>query len=87
MYEDLEEELVAAGLAVKLEIPIWMDEKGVDVEEENAIGMKVTTQLNCPDMCVVLMDEVGCNIYMTKDGHVNGTQFVVDKNDEAKQKP
>jgi hypothetical protein len=23
---------------------------------------------------------------MTKDGHVNGTQFVIDKNDKAKQK-
>jgi hypothetical protein len=47
--------------------------------------MKVATKLNHPDMCVV-MDEVGCNINMTKDGHVNGTRFVVDKNDEAKQK-
>jgi hypothetical protein len=32
------------------------------------------------------MDEVGCNINMTKDGHVNWTCFVVDKNDEAKQR-
>jgi hypothetical protein len=72
MYEDVEEELVAAGLAVKLETPIWMDEKGVEVEEEKGVGMKVQTQLNCPDMCIV-MDEVGCNINMTKDGHANGT--------------
>jgi hypothetical protein len=85
MYKDVEEELVAAGLAVKLESPIWMDGNGVEVEEEKAIGMKVATKLNHPDMCVV-MDEVGCNINMTKDGHVNGTRFVVDKNDEAKQK-
>jgi hypothetical protein len=49
------------------------------------MGMKVSTQLHHPDMCIV-MDEVGCNINMTKDGHVNGTKFVVDKNDEAKQK-
>jgi hypothetical protein len=32
------------------------------------------------------MDEVGCNINMAKDGHVNGTKFVVDRNDEAEQK-
>jgi hypothetical protein len=36
-------------------------------------------------MCVV-MDKVGCNINMTKDGHVNGTRFIIDKNDEAKLK-
>jgi hypothetical protein len=86
MYEDIEEELVDAGLGVKLPPPpIWMDEKGNQVEEHLSVGMKVQTRLLRPDMCIV-MDEVGCNINMTKDGHVNWTQFVVDKNDEAKQK-
>jgi hypothetical protein len=47
--------------------------------------MKVQAQLNCPVMCVV-MDEVGCNVNMTKDGHVNGTHFIVDKKYETKQK-
>jgi hypothetical protein len=28
MYKDVEAELVIAGLAVKFEKPIWMDEKG-----------------------------------------------------------
>jgi hypothetical protein len=32
------------------------------------------------------MDEVGCNINMTKHDHVNGTKFVVDRKDKAKQK-
>jgi hypothetical protein len=47
--------------------------------------MKVQTRLLWPDMCIVI-DEVGRNINMTKHGHVNGTWFVVHKNDEAKQK-
>jgi hypothetical protein len=85
MYEDIEEELVEAGLAEKLSSPIWMDENGKEVEEQKAKGMKVQTRLSRPDMCIV-MDEVGCNINMTKDGHVNGTKFVVDRKDEAKQK-
>jgi hypothetical protein len=85
MYDDVEEELVNAGLAVSLENPTWMDAKGNEVEEKKAVGMKVSTKLTRPEMCIV-MDEVGCNINMTKDGHVNGTKFVVDKNDEAKQK-
>ncbi len=84
MYNDVEEELVNAGLAVSLENPTWMDTKGNVVEEKKAVGMKVSTKLLHPEMCIV-MDEVGCNINMTKDGHVNGTKFVVDKNDEAKQ--
>jgi hypothetical protein len=62
-----------------------VDSNGVEVEKENSMGMQMQTKLLCPDMCVV-MDKVGCNINMTKDGHVNGTQFIVDKNDEAKQK-
>jgi hypothetical protein len=85
MYEDIEEELIEAGLGVKLDPPVWMDENGNEVEEKNSVGMKVQTRLMRPDMCIV-MDEVGCNINMTKDGHVNGTKFVVDRNDEAKLK-
>jgi hypothetical protein len=85
MYKDIKEELVEAGLAEKLSPPIWMDENGKEVEEQMAMGMKVETNLSKPNMCIV-MDEVGCNINMTKDGHVNGTKFVIDRYDEAKQK-
>jgi hypothetical protein len=49
-----------------------------------SVGMKMYMKLLWPDMCIV-MDEVDYNINMTKDGQVNETQFVVDKNDEAKQ--
>jgi hypothetical protein len=44
MYKDVESELIATGLAEKPDTPIWMDEKGIQVEDENkAIGMKVQT--------------------------------------------
>jgi hypothetical protein len=77
--------MIASGVAMKFNIPIWMDKKGGEVKEINAKGMKVSTQLHHPDMCIV-MDKVGCNNNMAKDGHVNGFCFVVAKNDEAKQK-
>jgi hypothetical protein len=47
--------------------------------------MRIQVNLHRPDMCVVL-DEVGCNLNMTKDGHTGGTKFVVGKDIEAKTK-
>jgi hypothetical protein len=72
MYKDVGTELVKAGLAVKLDTLIYVDKKGVEVEEEKSMGMKMQTQLQHPDMCIV-MDKTGYNINMTKEGHVNGT--------------
>jgi hypothetical protein len=84
MYEDIEAEMVDAGLATKLQYPIWMNEKGEVVRDENeAYGCKVHTQLTRPDMCIVL-DEVGCNTSQIKDGHVGGRKYVVGKNNEAR---
>jgi hypothetical protein len=57
MYEDIEEELVEAGLGVKLDPPIWMDEWAIKWKKIS-VGMKVQTKLLCPDMCVVVMDKV-----------------------------
>jgi hypothetical protein len=62
-----------------------MDEKGCVVDEVNFVCMKVKAKLNHPEMCIV-MDKVGCNLNMTKDGHVNGKKFIFSKGDEAKQK-
>jgi hypothetical protein len=85
MYGDVEAEMIVAGVATKFDTPVWLDEKGCEVEEINAKGMKVSTQQHCPDMCII-MDEVGCNINMTKDGHVNGTCFVVTQKASKKEK-
>jgi hypothetical protein len=71
MYEDIEKELVEVKVAVHLDEPVWMDANGNSVAEVNLFGMKASTKLIHPNMCIT-MDEVGCNLNMTKDGHVNG---------------
>jgi hypothetical protein len=61
MYDNVEEEMIDAGIASKLDSPIYMDHAGNSVDGEtrkDIVGMKVKVRLNCPDMCVVL-DEVG----------------------------
>jgi hypothetical protein len=83
MYQDVESEMVDAGLATKLQHPIWMNKKGEVVRNENeAYGCKVQTRLTPPDMCIVL-DEVWCNMSQIKDGCVGGRKYVVGKDSEA----
>jgi hypothetical protein len=85
MYEDHEFEMIDAGVAKKLETPVWMNRKGERVSNESQVyGCKVTTQLTRPDM-VITMDEVGCNTSQLHDGHVGGTRYVVGKTKEPRQ--
>jgi hypothetical protein len=85
MYDDVEAEMIEAGIAHKLTSPVSCDAEGKLVDEKYGVGMRVKVKLNCPDMCVML-DEVGCNLNMAKDGHTGGTKFVVGKDMEAKTK-
>jgi hypothetical protein len=68
--------LIDAGLAVRLETPVYMDQFGDHVEGEKRKtkikGLKVKVDLlRRPEMCLVL-DEVGSNLNMVNDGHVGG---------------
>ena len=46
-------EMVAAGVAVKLDTPVWMNRSGeICEEEEEAYGCKVFYRLVRPDMCI-----------------------------------
>jgi hypothetical protein len=75
MYEDHEDEMIAAGVGERLDTLIWMNEKGETVSSKNdAYGCKVHTCLTRLDMCIIL-DEVRCNTSQLKDGHVGGMQF------------
>jgi hypothetical protein len=85
MYNDVEVEMINAGIATKLPSPVSCDSEGKLIDEIDGVGMKVKVKLNRPDMCVML-DEVGCNLNMTKDGHTGGTKFVVGRDMEAKTK-
>jgi hypothetical protein len=78
--------MIDAGIAKKLETPVWMNQKGERVSNESeAYGCKVTTELTRPDM-VITMDEVGYNTSQINEGHVGrGTRYVVGKTKEPRQ--
>jgi hypothetical protein len=84
MYEGVEEEMLDAGVAEKLPVPVYMDENGIATNDRMKIkGMKVKSLLKKPDMCIVL-DEVGSNLCMVNDGHIAGKRYVCQRGDEPK---
>ena len=81
MYDHVEEVMVNdCKVGVKLDEPVWMTENGDIVDDEkDAFGIKVTMDLQRPDMCIVL-DEVGCNITQENDGSKGGELFLCGEN-------
>jgi len=75
MYSHTMSEMVDAGVAVKLDSPVWMNRSGEVCEEEEAYGCKVFHRLVRPDMCIC-GDEVGGNLSMKGDGHVAGQKLL-----------
>ena len=52
MYESIEEDLIAAGVATLLDEPIWMTANGNVVEEKDACGCKVMIDITkARDVC------------------------------------
>ena len=84
MYLDVEKHMVAAGVAVKLDEPKWMDKEGKEVDELNSFGMKVETELTHPHCCLV-MDETGGDTNMMNDSASGGKKFVGRKGQEVRQ--
>jgi hypothetical protein len=60
-----------AGVALRLEEPIWVDKNQQPAIEENAFKRKATHLLTRPDM-VVFIDEVGSNTSQEGDGVIGG---------------
>ena len=58
MYTHYYHKMELAGVARRLEEPVWMDRVGNAVEEKDAFGCKVTHELVHPEYCIV-GDEVG----------------------------
>ena len=75
MYTHTMSEMVDAGVAIKLDKPVWMDRLGNICSEEEAIGCKVFYKLVRPDMCLC-GDEVGGNLSMKGDGHIGGKKLL-----------
>ena len=78
MYNHCALEMEHAGVAKRLEEPIWMTRDGVQCTVDDAYGCKVTHAIIRPDMCLC-GDEVGGNICMAGDGHVGGELFLAEK--------
>ena len=85
MYSHNYLELVDAGLAMKLDTPVWMDEKGTECEEHDGYGCMVDIVLKYPEMAFV-MDEVGGGTSQKGDGHIGGKLRVCGKGMEVRQK-
>ena len=83
MYKCIYEEMVDAGVAEELEIPVYMDAEGNSVDVEAAYGRKCTHRLVHPSMCFVF-DETGGNTCMVGDGHVGGRRYVTRRGMQPK---
>ena len=87
MYEMIEEKLVEANVAVRLESPVWKTKEGEivsDDEKERAFGCKCKIQITHPEM-VILADEVGCNTSQRGDGHIGAFMCAKGKTPKKKQ--
>ena len=84
MYEDVEDEMVDAGVARKRDIPVWVDREGNLTNQDSAYGLKSQTELLKPDCCLVF-DEVGSSTSMMKDGHMGGKKYVCAVDDQVKE--
>jgi hypothetical protein len=76
MYEEIYKNLCTNGLAVAYPEPLWRNEKGEVVEEEEkAFRMKSKYELIHPDW-LLFVDEVGSNTSQSKDERVGGQTYL-----------
>jgi hypothetical protein len=73
-----------AGVAEKLSEPMWVDEKQLITEKENAFGQQATHLLIHPEN-VIFVDEVGCNTSQKGDGARGGEKKIVVRGTVAKE--
>jgi hypothetical protein len=80
MYDCVADALIEAGLAILMQIPVWMDREGNEVSADNdkKFGMKVGLKIIKPECCLCA-DEVGCNTCMRGDGHVGGAKKICER--------
>ena len=81
MYQMVETKMIEAGVAEKINEPVWMTKDGKVVSENNkhqAYGCKVSLHITHPEM-VIMADEVGANTSQKGDGHVGGERYICGK--------
>ena len=77
MYESVYKAAVEAGIAKKLQEPVFRDRMGNIVDkEEDAFGLKSAYEITCLEY-FLMADETGCNTNQKADGCAGGELFVV----------
>jgi hypothetical protein len=98
MYDVIYDNLVNAGIAVKLPENVFMDASGNIVENpDGVLNSEIDTQLDgkplglpCDTKIIhpeylLFFDETGCNTNQKKDGHYGGEKFVCARGMTPKQ--
>jgi hypothetical protein len=78
MYDEVYEAMEKAGVARRLEEPIWVDKEQKETEQENAFGQRATHLLTRSDF-VIFVDEVDSNVSQEGDGAVGGERKIVGR--------
>ena len=77
MYDVIYDEMIDAGIASMLEIPIFTDRNGNEVAEGEKFG-EIQAMVITKPAYLLFADESGFNTSQQKDGNVGGTKFVVE---------
>lgn len=87
MYNSIYAEMADAGVAVKLDTPIFTDRNGKEVPEDSPdkYGSKQEYKVVHPHL-ILFADETGCNTSQKKDGNVGGRKALVKRGTSAQQK-
>ena len=78
MYDHVIEEMCDAGVARKLDSPLWMNRDGEECQPIEGFDCKVTHRITRLDLCII-SDEVGGNSSQKGDGHIGGTLHIQKK--------
>jgi hypothetical protein len=97
MYDEIYNNMVEAGIAVRLDDKLWMnsssntvvnEEKQLcsefDLDPEKPLGLQCDSKLIHPQY-LLFFDETGCNTNQKKDGHNGGEKFVCARGTTPKQ--
>ncbi len=71
MYDECYKGMEKAGVATRLDEPIWVDSDQVEANKENSARRMAAHRLIHPDY-VIFMDECGSNTSQEGDGAVGG---------------
>ena len=78
MYSVIYDELVDAGVAMKLDTPVFTDRDGNEVNKYEHFGKEQDIKI-LHKHYILFADKTGCNTSQKKDGQVGGTKLIVEK--------